>query len=100
MPCLSWVDKLRGVNARIDNHINQFDQFIEGVIEEHLLRKRCKSTEGESSVVDQEQLFIDILLYEKKDDTHSYHFQRDDIKALILVKDISFYIIPFFSLFK
>ncbi|GKC29324.1 putative cytochrome P450 [Tanacetum coccineum] len=83
MPCLSWVDKLRGVEGRMDQHIKQFDEFIEGVIEENLHKKR-EAAKGESYVVDQDQRFIDMLLYEKEDNTRSYHFQRDDIKALLL----------------
>ncbi|PWA83622.1 cytochrome P450 [Artemisia annua] len=83
MPCLSWVDKLRGVEGRIDHHVKQFDEFIEGVIEENLHKKR-EAAKGESYVVDQDQRFIDMLLEEKEDSTRSYHFQRDDIKALLV----------------
>ncbi|XP_071712761.1 cytochrome P450 Tp4149-like [Rutidosis leptorrhynchoides] len=85
MPCLSWIDKLRGLDSIMENHHKKVDKFLEAVIEEHLCKKRRESDKGESCVVDQEQHFIDVLLeHNEDDDTTSFRFGRDNVKGLFL----------------
>nr|XP_043616271.1 cytochrome P450 Tp4149-like [Erigeron canadensis] len=99
MPCLSWVDKLRGLDGTVEKHINEVDQFLESVIEEHLHTKKRESSEGRSYVADQDQRFIDMLLKENQDDTTSrFHFERNDIKALLLDMFVAGTVQPFSTL--
>ncbi|XP_071712757.1 cytochrome P450 Tp4149-like [Rutidosis leptorrhynchoides] len=90
MPCLSWIDKLRGLDSTLENHLKKIDEFLEGMIEEHLHK---------SYIVDEEERFIDVLLEHKEDDdTTSFHFQRDDIKALLLDSFVAGTVQPFSTL--
>ncbi|XP_071712763.1 cytochrome P450 Tp4149-like [Rutidosis leptorrhynchoides] len=85
MPCLSWIDRLRGLDSTIEDHLKNVDEFLESVIEEHLRKKRRESENGKSCMADQEQLFIDVLLEHKEDEnTTSFRFEKSDIKALLL----------------
>lgn len=85
IPCLTWLDTLRYLNGKIENHTKKFDEFFEGVIEEHLHRRRRESTYGKRYVIDHGRCFIDILLEEKEHDTSSFYFERDNIKAILMV---------------
>ncbi|KAJ0869133.1 putative cytochrome P450 [Helianthus annuus] len=78
IPSLSWVDELRGLHARSQKIAKEFDEFLEGVIEERL----CIDTK--ESVDHQDRSFIDILLEKQKEDESGFQFSRDTIKAVIL----------------
>ncbi|KAJ0873697.1 putative cytochrome P450 [Helianthus annuus] len=78
IPSLSWVDKLRGLHARSQKIAKEFDEFLEGVIEERL----CIDTK--ESLDHQDRSFIDILLEKQKEDESGFQFSRDTIKAVIL----------------
>ncbi|XP_071712762.1 cytochrome P450 Tp4149-like [Rutidosis leptorrhynchoides] len=85
MPSLSWIDKLRGLDSTMENHHKKVDKFLDGVIEEHLCKKRREYDSDKSCEIDEEQCFIDVLLKNKEnDDTTSFLFERDDIKGLFL----------------
>ncbi|KAM0035010.1 putative cytochrome P450 [Helianthus debilis subsp. tardiflorus] len=76
---LSWVDHLTGLVGRAKAVARQFDEFLEGVIEEHVMKKGA--AEG---VPNKGKDFIDILLSVQKDGTTDFTFQRDTVKAVIL----------------
>ncbi|KAK9073470.1 hypothetical protein SSX86_007794 [Deinandra increscens subsp. villosa] len=79
VPWLSWLDHLTGLVGRAKTVAKEFDEFLEGVIEEHVAKKAregTKSNEGED--------FIDILLNIQKDETTGFTFERYTLKAIIL----------------
>ncbi|PWA74014.1 cytochrome P450 [Artemisia annua] len=80
IPWLGWVDRLSGLVGRAEKNAKEFDEFLESIIEEHVNNRR-----GDGSGCQEEQNFIDILLDVQKDKTMGFTFQRDSIKALILV---------------
>ncbi|XP_076907200.1 3-beta-hydroxylase-like [Bidens hawaiensis] len=85
IPSLSWVDTLRGLNARTKKVAKEFDEFLEGVIEEHSLRNTKEPVVSKSGMVDhQDRSFIDILLEKQHEDESGFQFTRDTIKAVIL----------------
>ncbi|KAK9073472.1 hypothetical protein SSX86_007796 [Deinandra increscens subsp. villosa] len=79
IPWLSWVDQVTGLVGRAKTVAKQFDEFLEGVIEEHLTTKASKGTK-----TNEREDFIDILLNVQKDETTGFTFQRDAVKAVIL----------------
>ncbi|KAI7756204.1 hypothetical protein M8C21_032410, partial [Ambrosia artemisiifolia] len=79
VPWLSWVDHLTGLVGRAKNVAKEFDEFLEGVIEEHEAKKG-----GEDAKSNDGQDFIDILLNVQKDGTTDFTFQRDTVKAVIM----------------
>ncbi|KVH98166.1 cytochrome P450 [Cynara cardunculus var. scolymus] len=81
IPWLSWVDRLNGYDVRAVKVAAEFDAFLEGVIEEHVERK--KRTSGDCSN-DDEKDFVDILLDIQNQKDASFVLDRDTVKALIL----------------
>ncbi|KAI3807007.1 hypothetical protein L1987_22927 [Smallanthus sonchifolius] len=67
---------------RIKEITSEFDAFLEGVIEEHVDRK--KGTSGGGDGDDEEKDFVDILLEIQNHKDASFVLDRDTVKALIL----------------
>ncbi|MFS7910596.1 putative cytochrome P450 superfamily [Helianthus anomalus] len=80
VPWLSWVDRLTGLVGRAETVAKEFDEFLEAVIEEHVT-----ITGGEGARTNDGQYFVDILLNVQKDGTTGFTFQRDTVKAIIMV---------------
>nr|XP_043636636.1 cytochrome P450 Tp4149-like [Erigeron canadensis] len=80
VPWLGWIDRVSGVVGRAEKNAKEFDEFLEGLIEDHVNKKRSGGHQSD----DQEESFIGILLDVQKDNTINFKIQRDSIKALIL----------------
>ncbi|KAJ6418171.1 hypothetical protein OIU84_001542 [Salix udensis] len=59
---LRWLNHVNGFNARVDRVAKEFDRFLDGVIEEHMVSKTGGSVHGED-----QQDFVDVLLELQKD---------------------------------
>ncbi|KAD6119529.1 hypothetical protein E3N88_10800 [Mikania micrantha] len=75
IPSLKWVDQLSGLVRKADDVAKEFDEFLEGVIEEHLDEKRV-------GVEDRD--LVDILLEFQRDNLKGFHLERDMVKAIIM----------------
>ncbi|KAG0484768.1 hypothetical protein HPP92_008847 [Vanilla planifolia] len=60
VPCLGWVDELRGLNSRVRKNFKEFDGFIERVLQEHAKDRATDS--GSCSEVKDCLDFVDALL--------------------------------------
>ncbi|GMY14909.1 cytochrome P450 71A3-like [Fagus crenata] len=85
IPWLSWVSRVNGLNARAEKVAKQFDDFLEGVIEEHI---NCHNKGSDGDVVSQENEdqkdLVDVLLWIQKENIIGFPIDRVSIKALIL----------------
>ncbi|KAG8378736.1 hypothetical protein BUALT_Bualt07G0016200 [Buddleja alternifolia] len=79
---LSWIDRVSGLDARVERAAKMFDNFLEGVIEERRKRKRDEIVCGGE---DQGFDFVDILLEFQRENEGTSPVEDDTIKALILV---------------
>ncbi|KAH6819974.1 hypothetical protein C2S53_018133 [Perilla frutescens var. hirtella] len=70
IPWLSWIDRVRGFDERVDRVARELDEFLEGVIKERIGNQEER---GEN--------FLDILLEISNDDAS---IDRDGIKGLLL----------------
>ncbi|KAI3515365.1 hypothetical protein L1887_14245 [Cichorium endivia] len=75
IPWLTWVDRLSGLERRADEVAKEFDDFLEGVIEEHI---------NKNEVGLEIQDVVDILLEIQRDNMTGFHLERDAIKAILL----------------
>lgn len=84
IPWLAWVDRLNGLHSKVNKVAKEFDEFLKGVVEEHISR-RLK--EGNSGTIERYRVkdFVDVLLQVQMDNTAGFPIDRDSIKALILV---------------
>ncbi|GMY14911.1 cytochrome p450 71a26 [Fagus crenata] len=91
IPWLSWVSRVNGLDARMEKVAKQFDDFLEGVIEEHI---NCHNKGSDSHVASHENEdqkdFVDVLLWIQKENIIGFPIDRVSIKALILAKSIRF----------
>ncbi|CAI0440739.1 unnamed protein product [Linum tenue] len=81
IPCLSWVNWITGFDARVDRVARQFDELLEGAVEEGVARLEKQSNVMED---DGQAPFIDVLLRLQKDGSEASHLDREGIKAVIL----------------
>ncbi|KAL5702980.1 hypothetical protein ACHQM5_028130 [Ranunculus cassubicifolius] len=77
IPCLGWINRLNGLNARVERNFSQLDSFLDEVVREHIE----KNTSGSGNV---EEDFVDILLRIEKDSNLGLLFTRENTKAIIL----------------
>ncbi|KAM0035150.1 putative cytochrome P450 [Helianthus debilis subsp. tardiflorus] len=81
IPWLSWVDRVSGLEARTKKVAKEFDEFLEGVLEEHVYKKTMMDGEGNRN--DKGQDLLDILL-DLQIESNSSFMHREVIKAGIM----------------
>ncbi|KAL1568296.1 cytochrome P450 71A6-like [Salvia divinorum] len=77
IPWLSWMRRFDGVDGRIERVGRALDEFLETVIQEHRVRERRESDDGELD-------FVDILLDFQRENGSGYFVDDNTIKAIIL----------------
>ncbi|GJV27243.1 cytochrome P450 71A4-like protein, partial [Tanacetum coccineum] len=82
IPSLSWVDRLSGLQRTTDEVAKEFDDFLEGVLQEHLNKRKGNVIVGGS---DEVQDLLDILLDVQKENAGTVVIDNDTIKAVILL---------------
>ncbi|KAJ0807467.1 putative cytochrome P450 [Helianthus annuus] len=82
IPWLSWVDRLSGLVARTKKVALEFDEFLEGVLEEHISKKRMVDCDGNGNEKGQD--LVDILLDIQSEKNTNFILHRDVIKAAIM----------------
>nr|GME13207.1 cytochrome P450 71A3-like [Ipomoea batatas] len=75
IPWLSWVNRINGLDTRVEKNAKDLDEFIDGVVEEHI---GLKKEEGDG--LD----FVHILLQIQREDKIGFPIHRDSVKALVL----------------
>lgn len=90
IPWLAWVHRLSGLDAQVDKVAREFDQFLDGVVEEHAngynnIKEKKSLEDGEDK-----KDFVDVLLEFQSDEMAGYSLDKESIKAIILVR-------PFFA---
>ncbi|KAK9072995.1 hypothetical protein SSX86_007317 [Deinandra increscens subsp. villosa] len=79
IPSLKWVDWLSGLERKADEVSKEFDEFLEGVIDEHVNAKGVVGFEGSKG-----QDLVDVLLEFQRENVKGFHLKRDMIKAIIV----------------
>ncbi|KAM3319199.1 cytochrome 71A4 [Capsicum chacoense] len=78
IPWLRWVDRLNGLDKRVEIVAKEFDKFLQRVVDEHRDDKSKNSTEvGPTD-------FVDILLELQRQGKAGFSIQIDTVKAVIL----------------
>ena len=86
IPWLWWVNRINGLDSRVERVAEAFDEFLDRVVDQHLedSREFIKGEEGKD--------FVDVLLGIQEDsEKDGFSMDRDSIKAVILVKDSTLY---------
>ncbi|KAF2584491.1 hypothetical protein F2Q70_00034683 [Brassica cretica] len=75
IPSLAWIDKVRGLDRKMEEVSKTFVEFLEGVVQEHV-------DEGEKKEASD---FVDMLLRIQREKTNGFELDRSDIRLIILV---------------
>ena len=87
IPFLGWIDRLRGLHARLQRNFKELDKFYHEVINEHMDSNRKNSKEED---------ILDVLLQLKQQHSFSIDLTYDHIKAVLLVWTLFPLHFPFF----
>ncbi|KAM7478258.1 hypothetical protein LguiA_026471 [Lonicera macranthoides] len=77
VPWLWWVDQVSGLFRRVERVAKGIDEFLEGVLSDHMEKKK-EECEGEG------KNFVDILLEIQRENKLGFPVSRDTVKALIM----------------
>ncbi|KAB1217265.1 Cytochrome P450 71A25 [Morella rubra] len=81
---LAWVSRVNGLNARAEKVAQQLDDFIGGVVNDHI-NSPARGIDGHVSSENEDQKdFVDILLSIQRENAIGFPIDRLSIKALIL----------------
>lgn len=75
IPGLAWIDKVRGLDRKMEEVSKTFVEFLERVVQEHV-------DEGENKETCD---FVDMLLRIQGEKTNGFELDRSDIRLIILV---------------
>ncbi|KAK6148272.1 hypothetical protein DH2020_019184 [Rehmannia glutinosa] len=81
IPCLSWIDRVNGFDARVDMVAKELDEFLEGVIRERMEKPLEQAAPDRNK---NGENFVDILLDIYLNNSTGVAIDRDSIKAIIL----------------
>lgn len=84
IPWLSWMNRMNGLDGRVEKVFTYLDGFLDAVVEGHIENARQKNKEGDGNEDEQEDL-VDILLRIQRENAAGFAIDRESIKALILV---------------
>ncbi|MCD7464795.1 hypothetical protein HAX54_053425 [Datura stramonium] len=79
IPWLDWVNKIIGLDTRVEKVAKDLDIFLELVIEEHIVRNEKQENRGSEA-----KDFVDVLLEIQNGNETGFPLQRDSLKAILL----------------
>ncbi|CAK9143940.1 unnamed protein product [Ilex paraguariensis] len=84
-PWLSWINRINGFDSKLDKVAKEIDDFLEGVLQDHMDRLEMESGRKKVHGEGRED-FVDTLLKIQKEDVTGISIDRDSIKAILLVE--------------
>ncbi|KAK6261837.1 hypothetical protein QUC31_007653 [Theobroma cacao] len=91
-PSMEFIHNLTGMKSRLQDTFRRFDQFFDEVINEHLNPKRQKEERSKD--------LVEVLLDVQKNVSNEIPLTMDNVKAIILVRDRTFYLLKFTNVMK
>ena len=86
IPWLACVSRVNDLDAKAKKVVKQFDDFLEGVIEDHINCQK-KGSDNHSLENENQKDFVDVLLWVQKENMNGFTIDRVSIKALILISN-------------
>ncbi|KAL2490856.1 Cytochrome [Abeliophyllum distichum] len=80
IPWLKWMNKVNGLDARVDKVARLFDEFLSGVVEDHRNRMQGKTDRDDSS---NDADLVDLLLEIQRENKSSFTLDDEAIKGVI-----------------
>ncbi|GKV33810.1 hypothetical protein SLEP1_g42264 [Rubroshorea leprosula] len=83
IPWLAWVSHVNGLEARMDKVAKEFDDFLEGVVEEHMAQQK-KGPNTDSVNGTEQKDFVDVLFWFQGETLVGFKFAGFGFKAFLL----------------
>ncbi|PWA64412.1 cytochrome P450 [Artemisia annua] len=80
IPWLSWIDRLSGLEGKARKLSIELDNFLQGVIDEHLNKETREDAQGEMA-----RNFVDTLRDIQRDNTNNFILHTTTLKAVVMV---------------
>ncbi|CAH8346081.1 unnamed protein product [Eruca vesicaria subsp. sativa] len=74
IPSLAWIDKVRGLDRKMEEVSKTFVEFLERVVQEHVNKGENKEASD----------FVDMLLRIQREKKNGFELHRSDIRLIIL----------------
>lgn len=89
IPWLAWVDRLKGLDTKVDDLAKRIDEFLDMIVQQHMDSLVNGSSDGMDEDDDDQKGndFIDILLRFQREDPAGVSVDRVSIKAVLLVSN-------------
>ncbi|KAG7951896.1 hypothetical protein I3843_12G032100 [Carya illinoinensis] len=87
IPWLTWVNRINGIDARVEKVYKEFDQFLDGIVEQHKRESRINGNHGSTLLLGEDKKdLVDVLLEIQNDNASTAGVAMDEtsIKAIIL----------------
>ncbi|XVF54583.1 hypothetical protein PTKIN_Ptkin05aG0192900 [Pterospermum kingtungense] len=82
IPWLAWVNRVSGLESKMEKVAKALDTFLEGVVEEH--KKRTNDHGNTRIQHEKDKDFVDVLLQIQRENEVGFPLEKDSIKAIIL----------------
>ncbi|GMH21291.1 hypothetical protein Nepgr_023133 [Nepenthes gracilis] len=82
IPWLAWIQRVNGLDAKVDKVAKDLDQVIDGIVEDHMDHPNKLKIDDHTKETEKD--FIDILLEIQRSNTIGFQIDRTNIKALTL----------------
>ncbi|CAI9108612.1 OLC1v1008258C1 [Oldenlandia corymbosa var. corymbosa] len=83
IPWLGWINRINGLESRVNRVAKELDAYFDAVIEEGIFRRRSEAPETINADENQ-QNFVDVLLDIRHKIAAGLALQRDSLKATVL----------------
>ncbi|EPS62776.1 hypothetical protein M569_12013, partial [Genlisea aurea] len=82
IPSLSWINKINGLDRRVDRVGREIDEFLNNILRERRERKMQQETNGNGG--EEASNIIDIMLELQRENRENIRIEDEPIKAVIL----------------
>ncbi|KAL2933106.1 Cytochrome P450 71A25 [Bienertia sinuspersici] len=85
IPWLGWIDRVSGLEGRVEKIAKQFDVMLEGILQEHIDDSLDTQGDGDKHGEGEKMKdFVDVLLEAQGENSQEFIIDRVSIKAIIL----------------
>ncbi|KDP34533.1 hypothetical protein JCGZ_11083 [Jatropha curcas] len=81
-PYVGWiVDRLTGLHARLEKNFQEFDEFYQKIIDDHIQKERNEKEHGQEDIID---VLLDLERDQNDHQSSAFRLSQDRIKAILM----------------
>ncbi|WOH10598.1 hypothetical protein DCAR_0730067 [Daucus carota subsp. sativus] len=83
VPWLGWVDRISGLDSKVERVFEKLDKFLQGVVQEHVDKQPIQLV-GKTAESEHKEDFVDVLFRIQNETTHGISIGNDAVKAILV----------------